>query len=129
MACCSVLVVSGTAKVHRIGVSKSRGVQVRAIRRNLLCDTDTGSLRNLGVTGEDDEDDDEGRGAKVVKPVVEHMNHLFRPHRDEPGYVLFARCWEVRQQWRSSTLCAHVDLAHLVATTRLVAGPARVRRS
>jgi len=65
-----------------------RGVQVRAIRRNLLCDTDTSSLRNLGVTGEDDDEEDEGRGAKVIKPVVEHMNHLFRPNRDDPGYVL-----------------------------------------
>ena len=62
-------------------------MQVRAIRRNLLSDCETGSLRNLGVTGDDDEDDDEedeGNGKTTAK--LKQLNHLFRPHRDDPGY-------------------------------------------
>ena len=62
-------------------VSKSSArAQVRTIRRNLLCDGDNGSLRNLGVTGED-EDEEDGKTEKAIK----HMNHLFRPNRDDPG--------------------------------------------
>ena len=83
-----MLPISGMARCTGDDVAHMRGVQVRAIRRNLLCDNDTSSLRNLGVTGEDDDEEDEGRGAKIIKPVKEHMNHLFRPNRDDPGYVL-----------------------------------------
>ena len=67
---------------------------MRAIRRNLLYECDTGSLRNLGVTGdeEEDDDDDDHQNGKSSFTRIKQMHHLFRPHRDDPGCAPTSDC-------------------------------------